>query len=107
MEKCTECGTINDKPLGLNRNGEPYLACCPDNNYVEMTAVEYLIEQLEFALSDIEWSNYRNETDRAKEMEKKQIIDAHENGQAEFDTEAYRYEVIANAEQYYKKTFNK
>jgi hypothetical protein len=42
---------------------------------------------------------------QAKEMEKQQIIDAHLNGQAEFDEEGYRYEVIANSEQYYNETY--
>lgn len=62
---------------------------------MEKTAVEYLIEQLEFALPDIEWSNYRNETDKAKEIHKQQIIDA--NWEASEDSD--------RAEQYYKNTF--
>jgi len=45
---------------------------------MEKTAVEYLIEQLEFALPNIEWSNYRNETDKALEMERGQINDLKE-----------------------------
>ena len=36
MKECTGCGKYNSEPLGLNKNGEPYLACCPDNNYVEV-----------------------------------------------------------------------
>lgn len=36
MKKCTGCGRIDNEPLGLNKYGEPFLACCPDNNYVEM-----------------------------------------------------------------------
>ena len=47
---------------------------------MEKTAIEYLIEQLEFALPNIEWSNYRNETDKAKEMEKQQIENAYFDG---------------------------
>ena len=39
------------------------------------------------------------------EIEKQQIINSHLNGQAEFDTEAYRHEVITNAEQHYNETF--
>jgi len=46
MKKCTGCGRLDDKPLGLNKNGEPYLACCQDNNYKELTAVDWLIENL-------------------------------------------------------------
>lgn len=30
-KKCTGCGRLNTEPLGLNKNGEPYLACCLDN----------------------------------------------------------------------------
>jgi len=71
---------------------------------MEKTAVEYLIEQLEFALPDIEWSNYRNETDKAKEMEKKQIIDAFEigynNGACVQDGKS-----IYHGNNYYNQTF--
>jgi hypothetical protein len=63
------------------------------------TAVEYLIEQLEFALPDIEWSNYRNEIDRAKEMEKQQII----NAWIVADNELQRTE----AEKYYNLSYKK
>jgi hypothetical protein len=68
---------------------------------MEKTAVEYLIEQLEFALPDIEWSNYRNETDKALEMEKQQLID--------FYCHTNTDDVILKefAEQHYNKTFNK
>jgi hypothetical protein len=48
---CTGCGHFSNKPLGLNKQGEPYLACCPDNNYVPVTqsptAVEWLEKELE------------------------------------------------------------
>lgn len=37
--------------------------------------------------------------------EKEQIINAHTNGQAEFDTEAFRQKVVDNAEQYYNETY--
>jgi len=62
---------------------------------MEKTAVEYLIEQLEFALPDIEWSNYRNETDKALEMEKEQIVDAYQTSHIS----------MMSAEQYYNETF--
>lgn len=35
MKICTGCGRSENEPLGLNKKGEPYLACCPDSNYVE------------------------------------------------------------------------
>ena len=69
----------------------------------KQTAVEWFIELFkdeprflnEFAL----------EIKHAKELEKQQIEDAHLNGQSEFDTGRYRYEVVTNAEQYYKETY--
>jgi hypothetical protein len=39
-------------------------------------------------------------------MEKEQIINAHTNGQAEFDTEAFRQKVVDNGVQYYNQTYN-
>lgn len=33
---CTGCGRSSLTPLGLNPKGDPYLACCPDNNYVDV-----------------------------------------------------------------------
>jgi hypothetical protein len=70
---------------------------------MEKTAVEYLIEQLEFALPNIEWSNYRNEIDRAKEMEKQQIIDANISGQMFIAATPGHYK--NDAEEYYNQTF--
>ena len=68
---------------------------------MEKTAVDYLIEQLEFALPDIEWSNYRNETNKALKMEKQQIIDAYCHNNID--------DVILKdfANKYYNETFNK
>jgi hypothetical protein len=31
---CTGCEYRANEPLGLNKVQKPYLACCPDNNYV-------------------------------------------------------------------------
>jgi hypothetical protein len=44
MKQCTGCGKYNTEPLGLNKNGEPYLACCPDNNYVEVNDMKIYSE---------------------------------------------------------------
>jgi hypothetical protein len=33
---CTGCGRSNLEPLGVNPQGEPFLACCPDSNYKEI-----------------------------------------------------------------------
>jgi hypothetical protein len=38
IKQCTGCGHLSTDPLGNNANGEPYLACCPDNNYVEVVS---------------------------------------------------------------------
>ena len=70
------------------------------NTTMEKTAVEYLIEQLEFALPDIEWSNYRNETNKALKMEKQQIIDA-------FEGFPLNTRNSQNGQEYYNQTFNK
>lgn len=69
---------------------------------MEKTAVEYLIEQLEFVLPNIEWSNYRNETDKAKEMEKQQIVDAYKVGKFEAKLPI---EEQTTGKQYYNETF--
>jgi hypothetical protein len=34
--KCTGCGKLSTDTIGLNKKGEPYLACCPDSNYKPM-----------------------------------------------------------------------
>ena len=41
MKQCTGCGRYDNEPIGLNNNGNPYLACCPDNNYVEVKDLNY------------------------------------------------------------------
>jgi hypothetical protein len=60
-----------------------------------MTAVEWLEEKLriEFGFA---FSN--NISEQAKEMEKEQIMDAHE-------TELYQYKTEISAQQYYNQTF--
>ena len=73
-----------------------------------MTAVEWLVEQLNSKYNNDDFIiTHINEIEQAKEMEKQQIIDAHLNGQAEFDTGPYRSEIIKHSEQYYNETFNK
>ena len=71
---------------------------------MEKTAVEYLIEQLEFALPDIEWSNYRNETNKAKEMFEQQIIEAYLQG-VNSDCMSHK-DSVGYANKYYNQTFN-
>jgi hypothetical protein len=40
MKICTGCGHFDNKPLGFNSKGKQYVACCPDNNYVDVTLSE-------------------------------------------------------------------
>ena len=68
-----------------------------------MTAVEWLQEQYTKQITFL----HREDFEEAKEMEKQQIINAHLNGQAEFDTGPYRSEIIKHSEQYYNEKFNK
>lgn len=84
MKRCIGCGRIDDKPLGLNKNGEPFLACCPDSNYVEMTAVEWLASELTEYLQRM----YKSTIEQAKEMERKQH-------QKTWDSALDKYEVRA------------
>jgi|LakMenE18May11ns_1017448.scaffolds.fasta_scaffold9850814_3 hypothetical protein len=77
IKMCTGCGRLNDEPLGLNKNGEPYLACCPDNNYREIGGVEWLIEQVKDdqykrANTPAEWAEIYK---KAKAIQKQNMID--------------------------------
>lgn len=40
MKICTGCGHSDNVPLGLNAEGNEYVACCPDNDYVDITLPE-------------------------------------------------------------------
>ena len=83
-----------------------------------MTAVEWLEKEIKEIISYIEEDGMYamkgaeerlfgecNIFYKAKEMERQQIIEAHLNGQAEFDKGPYRSEIIKNSEQYYNETF--
>jgi len=77
MKRCTGCGRTDDKPLGLNRDGEPFLACCPDNNYFEMTAMQELIKWAKTpAMAQTENKSIITKMEELLEKEKQQIIDA-------------------------------
>lgn len=71
-----------------------------------MTAVEFIFEELENRKNGYPHFTMQQIYNKAKEMEKQQIIDAHLNGQAEFDKGKFRKEVMINAEEYYNETFN-
>lgn len=103
MKRCTGCGITNDEPLGLNRNGEPYLACCPDNHYVEITAVEWLYQEIIKKSVNDQSHNVLGIFKQAKEMEKQQIIDAYETA---METDIYN-EPLKVGKQYYNQTYNK
>jgi hypothetical protein len=69
IRRCTGCGRFENEPLGVNENGEPYLACCPDSRYRNITAVQWLeSEMLKPNLS------MRDILEQAKEMEKAEKI---------------------------------
>lgn len=40
MKICNGCGHFDNVPLGLNAEGNEYLACCPDNDYVDIALPE-------------------------------------------------------------------
>lgn len=44
MRICTGCGHFDNQPLGLNKKGFPYVACCPDNHYVDITLPELRLQ---------------------------------------------------------------
>ena len=68
----------------------------------QQTAVDYLVK-LYYTEYDILLPS--EDYAQAKQMEKEQIITAHLNGQAEFDKEEYRLEVIINAGKYYNEVY--
>ena len=67
---------------------------------MEQTAVEWLFLMLNNPNKDKKFANKL--LDKAKELEKQQIIDAHLNAQGYNDSPAIR-----SAEQYYNETFKK
>ena len=93
IKMCTGCGRLNTQPLfGLKKNGQPYLACCPDNSYKEITAVEWL----EMTFNIREGFLNTNDFEQAKQMEKNQIMAAFVTGKIDNNL---------NSEQYYNETY--
>lgn len=99
---CTGCGRLNTRPLGLNSNGEPYLACCPDNSYKDVTAVEWLSIMLRDSSKELFDGNI---WEQAKAMEKEQIIKARlsldRSNMSDFP------ESFDKSTDYYNETYNK
>ena len=101
MKRCTGCGRLSSQPLGLNSKREYYLTCCPDSNYKDVTAVEWLWNELcdkgyfkKLPISEIK---------QAKQMEKEQIETAWRNG--DNDSMYSPKELDQQAEKYYNETF--
>jgi hypothetical protein len=109
IRRCTGCGAIEGVPLGVNENGEPYLACCPDSRYRNITAVQWLVEQINgysYGTGLPSGINVRIDIPKdiieiAKEMEKQQIIEAFNLGQQK---EA-KQEFWTKGGQYYNETY--
>lgn len=74
---------------------------------MKQTAVEYLVKEFSNILGKIQTETLQdsifliNAIEQAKEMEKQQIFDAHNNGHN------YYEEIGIDAEQYYNETFKK
>jgi hypothetical protein len=66
---------------------------------MKQTAVEWLWEQIENKQPNLSWYKI---FEQAKEMEKQQIINAHNNGQRVYADITF----LNESEQYYKETFN-
>jgi hypothetical protein len=78
----------------------------------QQTAVEWLKDMLEWNYGDpqmleITWANLDDLLERAKQMEKEQIVDAHIEGQRVFDKHPHTQWTNDQAEQYYNETYGK
>lgn len=75
---------------------------------MKQTAVEWLVTELNQEINYIpvaQWDRIRDLIQRAKQMEKQQIIDAH-GIVAVYNPETLRHD-IRNGESYYEQTYNK
>jgi len=61
------------------------------------------IEMLYIEKDSVHWEMFKND---CMEKEKEQIIKAHENGQAEFDSLHYRDKNVRLSNNYYNQTYN-
>ena len=73
------------------------------------SSIDFLIDQLSpyicFPLGESAGYNLQDVFDRAKEMHKDEIIDAHIEGQREFDDYPHTQWTTDQAEDYYKRVF--
>ena len=76
---------------------------------MKRSSVDFLIDQLSpyvcFPSGDFAGYNLEDVFDRAKEMHKDEIIDAHIEGQREFDDYPHTQWTTDQAEDYYKRVF--
>ncbi len=70
------------------------------------TAMQDLIEYLEKDYYINELTNFDKDKIKFLEKEKEQIMKAHENGQAEFDSLHYRDKNVTLSNNYYNQTYN-
>jgi hypothetical protein len=118
MKKCTGCGWTDNKPMGLNPNGEPYLACCPDNNYKELTAMQMMLDDLiskrevyENASMHQCVATLETSIEIAQfllEKEKEQIANAYDRGYkaCDLDEALEINKTMFSGERYYEQTYN-
>jgi hypothetical protein len=82
MKICTGCGHFDNVPLGLNPKGNEYLACCPDNDYVDITLPELrlLLKEVNKRLDKLLLlgSNDESIVDKKRELQQ-QIINLKNN----------------------------
>ena len=73
------------------------------------TAMQELIEFIELNIDDNDFIKHQvlEEADKALEKEKEQIINAHINGQSEFDMLQFRDINKTLSDNYYNQTYNK
>lgn len=94
---CTGCGWLNTKPLGENMYGKPYSACCPDNSYRDVTAVQWLSIMLRDSSKELFDGNI---FEQALAMEKEQIVNGFDAGERECQSIWYE-----TGQQYYKEKY--
>lgn len=72
------------------------------------TALQELIEFIELNIDDNDFIKHQvlEEADKALEKEKEQIINAHINGQSEFDMLQFRDINKTLSDNYYNQTYN-
>lgn len=103
MKKCKGCGRYDNQPLGLNKKGEPYLACCPNNDYVETPAIDWLVEKF---FSTKRESTVEEIIEQAKAIAKQQTIDSFVFAYLIGEPITIEDATIA-AEKYYNETYDK